>query len=335
LIGDQVGHTAQVDTAGDPKSRTLLTLGADSHNDRLWIESGVASAVVRFQRAAPSGYRFGSRLLGLGLDSFCLALKAVRYPGPVLVTNPWIAIASKIIGRKKVAVIGLYATAGSRSFRLLRLILSDSPVITTVAVEAAAWQSAGGRAASVLYGNEFGYPRHSESDSATFRIFVGGSSDRDVAVLSRLELEIRSSDDPTSLVVVAGGSESSWHRGGSSIEHVGYVPAGQFGKLMSQSDVVFLPLLESGRAAGHMVTVGALESGIPVASTPSQGMAGYVDGKAVHELNLDAPLLPQLRRVGAETALASTEIRNYWFANFSRRAFVNRIAAALVQLERD
>lgn len=318
--------------SSERRRRILLTLGPSSEADLLWIDSGFIGSVVRFQRAAPSGYRLNSRVLGLGMDSVVVALKAIFRRGPVLATNPWVGMAAKILGREDVAVIGIYASPGSTSFRLMRKVLGDSAVITTVSVEADAWVEAGGKAVSVLYGNTFEYPRHLERDDSVLHIFVGGSSDRDMGILERLEGEIRESREHVLLRVVTGGSPSTWHGQTSRIEHLSYVPAAEFGKLVADSDVVFLPLLPSDRAAGHMVTVGALESGVPVAITSSRGMGGYVNGSSVYELDTEQPLLPQL----AERRLAfwhrGDEIRDYWRVNYSRRAFVARVGEAMSSL---
>jgi hypothetical protein len=318
--------------------RILLTLGKKSESNELWVKAGLVTTIINFEHAAPSGYRRGSRALGLGLDSLLLAIKSIPRRGPVLVTNPWIGIASKLLGRRDVAVIGLYAAPGSRSFKLLRLVLRASPIVTTVQMEADAWIAAGGRAAAVLYGNTFYYPQHDQEDrrpeTRTLRIFVGGSSDRDIEVLQRLENEIRLSREAVVLVVVTGDAASQWSGDHSSIVHTGYVPARRFGELVAESDVVFLPLLQSGRAAGHMVTVGALEAGVPVASTPCAGMHGYINGDSVRELDMLNPLLPQLQSIKDRFANSGTDLRAYWGEHYSRRSFVERVGEAIGQLER-
>jgi hypothetical protein len=297
------------------------------------MSAGFIRGIIQFEHAAPSGYRFGSRALGLGLDSAILALKALTTRGPVLVTNPWIGIATKLLGRKDLAVIGLYATPGSRTFKLMRHILKDAPVITTVEIEARAWSAAGGRAAAVLYGNTFHYRRRFDELSGELRIFVGGSSDRDPEILRRLEQEIKSSDRAVALVVVTGDTPSYWAEGKSTIRHSGYVPADYFGTLMGESHVVFLPLKQSGRAAGHMVTVGALEAGVPVSTTPCDGMEGYIDGHAVSVLDPDLPLLPQLEERRLMFADRSEELSNYWRSKFSRQAFVERVGEAIARFD--
>jgi glycosyltransferase involved in cell wall biosynthesis len=321
------------DSRSAVRLRTFLSLGRRNDTDRLWQEAGYIGKLIQFEHAAPSGYRRGSRALGLGIDSMVLAAKALGSRGPFLVSNPWIGIALKLTGRKDVAVIGLYAGAGSRNFRLMRMILKDSPIVTMVDIEAEAWNAAGGRAAPILYGNTFHYPHRVDDTSHKLRLFVGGNSDRDAAILARLEAEIRASSDAVSLVVVTGDTPSEWSSDRSSIVHTGYVSAQKFGEYIADSDVVFLPLLRSGRAVGHMVTVGALEAGVPVASSPCEGMTGYINGDTISELDIEQPLIPQLRNLKESFADRSAYVRKFWLDNFSRRAFVDRIGDALVQLD--
>lgn len=315
------------------KQRVLLSLGRKHPTDELWTQAPFIKRMIQFEHAAPSGYRFNSRIFGLGIDSILLALKASFVRGDLLVTNPWIGIATKLLGRQEVAVIGIYATPGSRAFRALRRILGNSIVITTVDIEADAWRGAGGTAGSVLYGNTFGYPARRSAGRAALRIFVGGSSDRDSEMLARLETEIRTSAESVSLVVVTGGADAVWNSGEASIRHISYVPSDTFGKLIAESNVVFLPLQQTGRAAGHMVTVGALECGVPVVTTPSDGMSGYVDGHLVVELDTRQPLLPQLRQQQLSFEERGDEVRKAWLDGFSRGAFIRRVGAAIADLE--
>jgi hypothetical protein len=317
----------------DLRQYTVVTLGKGSpESTGLWLESGFVSRVVHFTRAAPSGLRFGSRAWGMGVDSLLVALKVVvlRVRGPILATNPWVGAALRLLGRRDVAVTGIYATAGSRSHRLLRKALGRSAVITTVDLEAEAWEATGGRAISIRYGNTFDYPLHVKTDAQTLRVFIGGSSDRDSEVMDRLEREVVASDRPVHLTVVAGGEPSSWTNERSTIERVGWIANRQFGQRLSNSDVVFLPLLPGQRAAGHMVTVGSLEAGVPVVTTASEGMNGYIDGQYVTSIDVGHPLLPQLER--RATGADPTAIRAYWADVFSRPAYVSRIGAALVSL---
>jgi hypothetical protein len=303
--------------------------------DRHWLASGAVDDVVRLHHAAPSGLRFGSRLLGLGLDSATLAFKAIilRKGGRYLAANPWIAVALRLLGAKDIAVTGLYASPGSKSFRILRRFLKDAIVITTVQIEADAWNNAGGRATPVLYGNDFGYVRKDPTATGTLTIFVGGSSDRDATVIKALEQELLDGRPSvfTSLIVVANDQPSLKSTAHASVEHTGYVSAIRFGQLVSSSDIVVLPLKAAGRAAGHMVTVGALEAGLPVLTTASSGMTGYVDGEVVKYLDTDAPLLPQVAAHAAYGRSNRTQIVDLWERQFSRSAYVNRVARALAQ----
>ena len=311
---------------------TLVVLGrATESKERAWREGLGLVRTVRLTGAAPSGSRFGSRALGLGLDSALVALKAlaVGARSPFLATNPWIAVALKATLRRRVAVTGIYAVAGSRSFKMLRLVLRDSPVVTTVRVEAEAWTAAGGRAVPVVYGNTFGYPESRDRGDDVLHIFVGGSSDRDTDAIDQLEREIRSNSAPIALTVVGNEDPSSWSEGNRRIEHTGRVSPDRFGNLLSKADVVFLPLVPSDRAAGHMVTVGALESGLRVLTSDTIGMTGYVDGRYVRPLKPGEPLLAQLEALADRTDEGRAEARDFWRETFSVDAYVARVRGAL------
>ena len=314
---------------------TLVALGRPNRAaEAIWRNAGVVDKVVNLKWAAPSGYRRNSRILGIGLDSAAAAVKVLctRTGGPYLAANPWVGVALRLLGREPLAVTGIYAQPGSRSHRVLRRVLGGTPVVTTVESEASAWVSDGGQAISVLFGNTFDYPNRSHLSSETLNVFVGGASDRDLQAVSRLEAEIRASNTQVRLTVVAGETPSDWTNGRSSIIHTGYVPQERFGLLLSDSDVVFLPLVGSERAAGHMVLVGALQVGVPVATTPGVGMTGYIDGTFVCSIDTDAPILPQLL---AQTAVAPEPdaIRTFWRRRFSLDAYVARTAEALSSFE--
>jgi hypothetical protein len=304
-------------------------------NDELWRSSRFIREVVRYQGAAPSGRRAGSRALGLGLDSALVALKVVagRHRGPFLAVNPWVAVALRLVGKSDVRVTGVYAQKGSRSFQALRRLLGNSHVVTTVKVEAETWNSAGGNALEVLYGNTFRYPKYAPSASNTLRIFVGGSSDRDRRAIARLEAEVRSSPFPVSLLIASDEAPSAWTSGPVSIERSGRVSAAKFGEMVADSDVVYLPLINSGRAAGHMVTVGALESGVSVVTSSSGGMDGYVDEEFVTALEEEEAVLPQLQRAAEVTRLRHDEITEVWRTKFSLSAYIERVGEALTELE--
>ena len=275
--------------------------------------------------------------MGLGLDSAALALKAValRKGGRYLAANPWIAVALRLLGIKDIAVTGIYATPGSRSFRVLRRFLADAAVVTTVKIEADAWTESGGRAVPVLYGNDFGYSRRDGDCRETLTIFIGGSSDRDAVVIELLEQELLAGqpDVFTSLIVVANDQPSVTRNEFASIEHTGYVSAARFGELLSSSDVAVLPIKANGRAAGHMVTVGALEAGVPVLTTTSTGMDGYVDGTFVRYLDSELPLMHQIAEHAEFGTKNRQRIVEHWQGEFSRGAYVGRVARALGQLD--
>jgi hypothetical protein len=309
--------------------------GMSTHDD-LWRSSGFVRDVVRFKAAAPSGKRRGSRALGLGVDSAIVALKVTAggNRGPYLAVNPWVGAALKLMGKRHVSVTGIYAAEGTRSFRILRAVLRESPVLTTVGFEADAWNRSGGRAKSILYGTTFGYPRHVPKDDGVLRIFVGGSSDRDSELVQRLEQEVASSKGAVHLVVVADEEPSFWENSTSKVEHTGRLDATDFGIRMSRCDVVFLPVLNSGRAAGHMVTVGALETGIPVVSAISRSMDGYVDGEYVRNVVEGAPLLPQLASAAEIGRLHAASIHQRWVDQFSLEAYIRRVGDALAVINR-
>ena len=316
-----------------PRARTLVVLGKANDADRGWLESDFIKDVVRFSRPAVSGSRFGSRVLGLGIDSAIVAAMSLRSPGPFLAMNPWIAVALKLTGKRDVAVVGMYAERGSGSFRVLRRVLSSSPVLTTAEIEASEWKAAGGRALPVLFGGNFNYPSRAEPDASRLKIFVGGSSDRDTALLDLLIAEIRAGRTPCSLVVVSTDSPKHWSNEISSITYTGFVPGARFGELLAESDVVFLPIRQGRRAAGHMVMSGALESGVPVLTNHSSGMQGYVDGTFVAQADVTLPLLPQLAHHAEAMAAEGPAIRAFWQQQFCRAAFIERIFQALHTME--
>jgi hypothetical protein len=321
---------------GDRGSRgrgwVLLAMGRDDDDrDAAWLRSGRVRRIVRLRSATPSGRRRGSRALGLGVDSLLLAIKAVVLAGsgPFLAANPWTAVALRLLGRRRIAVTGLYAVPGTRSYRILLRLLRDVPLITLSRIEAEHWNASGGRAVAVLYGNSYGYPPHRPTEAPGTRVFIGGASDRDGALIASLEAEIRSTEAAVRLTVVDGGAPDHWSRGPSEIRRPGYVPAETFGRLVCESDVVVLPLKDSGRSAGHMVLVGALEAGVPVLATRTQGIGEYIDGQWVRALDPTEPLLPQITAYAAERSGDGERIRHYWRRTFSLPAYVERVCSAL------
>ena len=275
---------------------TMLAIGPpNSASDQAWLGSPHTDRVIRYPSAAISGKRFGSRVLGIGLDSLMLAVRTLRpgLRGPYLANNPWIGAALRITGRKNFAVTGIYAEPASRSWRVLRRLIGDATVITLSESEVAPWNAAGGRASAVLYGNTFGYPLKRPQQG--LHIFVGGTSDRDPEAMRVLEEEVLRSKEPVRLTLATGDAARDVVSGDNVVSRPGVLSQRDFGALLSTASVVFLPLLDGTRAAGHMVLVGALECGIPVAVTASRGMTEYVIGPAVVSCDRDRPFLPELR----------------------------------------
>jgi Glycosyl transferases group 1 len=326
---------------GDGLTRrwVLLSMGrADRSQDDVWVADGLVRRVLRLEHAVPSGRRFGSLALGLGVDSLVLALEAVvREPrGPFLVTNPWIAVALRLLGRRDVAVTaGIYAVPGSRTHRILYRFLRTVPIVSSTEVEAVQWTAAGGRAAPVLFGATFGYPQRRTSEGSPLRVFIGGSSDRDAEAVAALEEEIRASSAAARLTVVDGSPPNRLSAGSSEIIHPGYVDPDEFGRLLADSDVVVLPLKERNRAAGHMVLVGALEAGVPVLASPTSPMREYIDGTWVRALDPGSPLLPQVQEHAASGKAAAAQIREFWRSGYSLQAYVQRVGAALRKLQKE
>lgn len=311
-------------------SYTLLSIGPeDEDGDRAWLDSPFVRATLRQGTTAVSGKRFGSRILGIGLDSLILAFRTLMpgTKGPYLANNPWIGAALRLTGRRAFAVTGIYAEPTSRSWRLLRRLIGDATVVTLSESEAGPWNASGGRARAVLYGNTFNYPK--SKPSKNLHIFVGGSSDRDQGRIRLLEEEVLASDEPVRLTLATGEPADEVVVGRNSVSRPGRLTPEAFGELLSTSTVVFLPLLEGTRAAGHMVLVGALESGLPVAVTPSRGIKEYVKGPAIVECDINQPLLPQLRTIADSAEGQRDAIRQFWHETFSLDAYVRRVGAAL------
>lgn len=309
---------------------TLLSIGpANEEADRAWLDSPFVRQVLRQNTSAVSGKRFGSRILGIGLDSFILALRTLLFgvPGPYLANNPWIGAALRITGRRDFAVTGIYAEPTSRSWWLLRRLIGDATVVTLSESEAAAWNASGGRACAVLYGNTFNYPK--SGPSRNLHIFVGGTSDRDQRIMTFLEEEVLASDQPVRLTLATGEPASKVIVGDNAVIRPGRLTPEAFGELLCTSTVVFLPLLDGTRAAGHMVLVGALETGLPVAVSPSRGIKEYIRAPAVVECDMTQPLLPQLRRIANSAEGQGDALRRFWYETFSLDAYIVRVGAAL------
>ena len=330
---DQVGEQGMKSSKNRELPYVMVALGRSrAASDADWIDSGLVRRFVRFDRAAPSGFRLSSRMFGLGLDSAIVAAKvALLTPrGPFLAANPWIAVALRFVGKRRLAVTGIYAENGSRSFRLLRRFLGSAPVVTLVRHEAESWNAAGGLATPVIYGNTFGYPYPAPARTDDrISIFIGGSSDRDPAAIKQLEDEVREEDAPIDLVIVSNEEPSAWSGKEATITRTGYVSQDEFGRLISVSDVAYLPLSRGHRAAGHMVAVGALEVGTPVVCSDSPAMTGYVDGTYIRSVPDGDKLLPYLQAVAGWGRDNREAVRAEWNARYSHRAYVERVAAAL------
>lgn len=312
------------------KAYTLLAIGPSNPDaDQAWLESPYVNRVCRNTKAATNGKRFGSRVLGIGLDSFVLALKTLLpgIRGPYLANNPWIGAALRLTGRSDFAVTGVYAEPTSRSWKVLRRLIGDVPVVTLSESEAEPWNAVGGRACAVLYGNTFGYPNRQPGEN--LHVFVGGTSDRDRRIIESLENEVLDSPEPVRLTLATGEPPGAKVTGANVVHRPGRLTPSEFGSMLSNASVVFLPLRDGTRAAGHMVLVGALESGVPVGVTPSQGIAEYVIGPAIELCDPNQPLLPQLRRIADSAEGQDESIRRFWREVFSREAYVDRVGRAL------
>lgn len=315
------------------KTYTLLALGpATPATDAAWLESPSIGTIFRHRRAAANGKRFGSRVFGIGVDSLVLALRTLNpsVKGPYLANNPWIGAALRVTGRSDFVVTGIYAEPSSRSWQVLRKLIGSAPVIALSESETKPWNAAGGRAQAILYGNSFGYPERDESRH--LHIFVGGTSDRDPQVIEALKAEVLASVEPVRLTVATGELAGEISNGANVISRPGYLNQQEFGALLSTSTVAFLPIREGTRAAGHMVLVGALECGIPVAITSSEGMKEYPVNLAVQELDMSLDLIPQLRGLSNAMLDEGHSIRRVWSDRFSLAAYVKRIGRVLETL---
>ncbi|MBT2568957.1 glycosyltransferase [Arthrobacter sp. ISL-85] len=311
-------------------SYTLLALGPSSpHTDSEWLNHPQITAVFQHRPAAPNGKRLGSRVLGIGLDALILAVRTLKpsVKGPYIANNPWIGAALRLTGRTNFIVTGIYAEPSSRSWKVLRKLIGGARVIALSKSEIGPWNADGGNAQAVLYGNSFGYPL--QEPSPHFHIFVGGTSDRDPGIISELVEEVLRSRTPVRLTLATGEPASETQRNGNVIKRPGYLSQHDFGQLLSTASVVFLPIAQGTRAAGHMVLVGALESGIPVCVTPSEGMKEYVIGPAVTLCDPTRPILPQLRLLASKPHLQSGEIREFWADTFSLKSYIARVGELL------
>jgi glycosyltransferase involved in cell wall biosynthesis len=314
---------------------TVLKLGKRSPADAYWTRSSTFDRVLRFEHCAASGRRLNSLVWGLGVDALILAIKSLFADchGPYLALSPWMAVGLRLTGRRNFVVTGIFAVPGSRAWRCLRSFIGSKLVITTVAIEANNWNRDGGRAVSVLYGNTFGYKMRTSGQQRSFRrIFIGGSSDRDLDVIDQLLDELRSSDICVELTICVGLAAEERCIGDSTVTSYPWVSYEEFGELMQTTDVVFLPLLNKSRAAGHMVAVQALESGIPVVASDTSGMREYFDVFGIQPLDSRQPVLDQLLAAADHFHESAQELRAAWEAHLSLAAYIRRVELHLADV---
>ena len=323
---------------GVRQDRTVLVhLGAaDDPTRQDWLSSGLVSDIVDLRTAAPDGMRHGRRALGLGVDSVVVALIAsICHPHAHFVAaNPWVGVALRCLGRP-VSVTGIYATPGTRSWRILRRCLGRVPVVTTSATEAENWNRAGGSATPVRYGSTFGYPPRVVREAPRVSVFVGGSSDRDLDALSSIIRDTERIDAPLDFVLCIGRAQLD--PGVERLTRVKRHPTvtqDEFGRLLGASDVVFLPLAERNRSAGHMVAIGALEAGVPVVATATAGMEDYFSLPGIHRAEV-SDQVQQLLRVGLDFRGSGDDLRRAWGEAVSRKAYTSAVAAAFAVLDRN
>jgi hypothetical protein len=311
----------------------VVTLGRISQEDAvLWAKHFPAVRVVDLVHAAPSGRRFGRRVPGIGVDAAAIALKAMMSGrvAATLATNPWTAVACRLFGLRRVACTGIYSSPGTRSWRFLRFVLRDIPVVTTSHVECDQWVQAGGRARSVNWGGTTGVDPSKPPSVSRTRIFVGGTSDRAPGLVSALTDEVRTDKTRCDVIIADGSGPSCWQGEKASIQRLPYLPRTEFLRQLATSHVSYLPLADTGRAAGHMVLVASLEAGIPVVVTPVAGVAEYmVEGVTAVEMG---PILPQLIARGSADSQRRGELRAHWRQSLSGEAYVARVVAALTRM---
>jgi hypothetical protein len=316
----------------------VLDLGpAPTGGRERWDGDPRVVAITRFERPAPSGRRLGSRALGLGLDALRVAARGrfVARGTPIIAMNPWTTFAARLLGLSRVATVGLYAVEGGRSWRMLRIVIGSRPVVTLSDHEASRWRRAGGRAVAVRYGSTFPeipqnyLGRHDPADSTiNTQVFAGGSSDRDAAAVDALADEIGRDAAGRLCLVVAMGDKTASDTG--RVRRVTEVSPSDFSRLVGESDVVYLPLTDNGRAVGHMVLVEALQRGKPVVATWVTGMDEYFDGRYVRRAEGD--LLQQLLDVAVSFRGREAEVQDFWRANYSSEAFGKRVLDGLDSL---
>lgn len=309
----------------------------DRSAERPWTDDPRVIREIRWTHAVPSGRRFGRRFLGIGLDSFILAAmtRLSRARGPFICANPWTAVALRMFGISNFAVTGIYALPETMSWRLLRFAIGRRPVVTLLDTESEEWNSSGGIAAPVRYGNTFGYPLATprQSPEQPVRVFVGGTSDRDPKLINELISDLgKASENRYEVIVADGTGPRTKIVNQCRVKWQPVLPPSEFGRVLASCDVVFLPLSDKKRAAGHMVMVGSLEAGLRVLTPAVRGISGYVDGYFVVELDPTQRLCTQIDALARLATEAVPAVRAYWLENFSIHAYINRVLDSLCEL---
>lgn len=284
--------------------------------------------------AIHTGRRAGSRVLGLGADCLRLALlMRARGVGRVCVsTNPWLTVALRLLRMRVDVTLGLYAVPGSRSWRFLRRVMDPSMVVAMSAEETDAWIAAGGRATTIPFGGGVKPtgPGRLASDDERLRIFCGGMSDRDFGLIKALHTEVaRHKGLAVQLRIIGtGGNLPDLSSGDAVVAASAAVSPEGFSTALRQADVVFLPLkMGGGRAAGQMVLLEAVATGVAVLATPSSALSPYLG--LFQPLNYREPLLVQLQKTAATPAVELARRRDVWASRYSMKAFASDVAAIL------
>ncbi|MDR6691211.1 hypothetical protein J2X55_002123 [Microbacterium sp. 1154] len=288
--------------------------------------------VVTLRNPSLSGRRFGKLALGLGMDALALALKTrlrVASRTMVLTTNPWIAVSLRFLGHRNLVSLGIFATPGSRTWTLFRRVIPHCSMIVMSTLERDNWRAEGGTAAYVRYGNSFPYPPPASGPrpGSTVRIFIGGSSDRDHALIDRIAAEVLDSGADIHLTIAVGDGPTTQRSGQAEVRRLATLSQEEFGEELRNATVSFLPLEQSGRSAGHMFIVGSLQVGTPVLYTETEGMREYGDALFCRPIPRGVSPLKYLLE-GAASLPSAHDTHQFWRANFSRKSFVEAVLDA-------
>lgn len=305
----------------------IASLGEQSHQaQQCWRNEIPHVEFVSLVNPSQSGRRLGSRVLGIGLDAALLGPK-LRNQKTILATNPWVGVVAKAVRTRELAVTGLYAEPGTRSWRFLRKILADAPVVTTSTSESCSWNVDGGRSEPVLWGGTFNLPTIEASNR--FQIFVGGTSDRDTRAVNALVDEIRCSDASVTAVIADGSGPRSWNGPHGTVRWLPFVNQQTFLRELARSSVSWIPLRPTRRAAGHMVLAASLQAGVPVIATDSPGIREYLEAAGI----TGQRARPSIRdfRVVADSA-EPDRLKDIWANKFSTKSYTSAVAKALDNL---